>query len=710
MSDAPRRLPEVRTLYDILPKGTEGGKEFSRIVDLLIFHEARRSGNRTSLFNDSAGDYRGLDSFAGGVFRKEGPTGHQYKFYPSPLSAEHRANIEESLLHAAKNQEELKLKKWILVTPNDFIESATRKGGGDVTWFEGLPAKHSLKFELEHWGHKNLLGLFLQTPFLCLFYYPELVDSGQSRRKTIADVRDRYDNSLTALYRDIQFVGMSVYKQEASRGVAIQEIYIPLTIMPDGVDPADPSHLRTDPLRLLEPGGRHVVLGDPGSGKSTLLRFLALAGMSKPLQKRYQAKPDKRLPLLVVLRKYADELKSNPDLGLVDYIPQNVQADLSLKGADLSFLEYYLESGQTILLFDGLDELPGPHFKQIIRDRVRTFLLTYPGNTSIVTSRIVGYDEPFSFDRKEFQHARISPLRLPEIEQFVRGWYRVRIENKAERERNIEDLLRILRDEEHVAIRQLAENPLLLTIVSLVHRIDAVLPDERVVLYQKCTETLLNTWHTWKYREIEPKNRGKIERRNRARMEAIAHWMHCRSAEASQNARAVVSYEDLCRFLTKYITDSERPTDSDHDPQDDAADFLDFIKKRAGLLVEAGDRQYSFVHLTFEEYLTATRIITVNEAEGVQGIWDTIAPHRANPRWHEVIRLLIAGLRSPDSQNALLQHLLSAPERGGAEVAELVGGLLLDGIEAAEARADEISERVLRAAINSETARTAVGI
>src|ERR1700719_1195554 len=107
MSDAPRRLPDVRTLYEILPKGTEGGKEFARIVDLLVFHEARRSGKRTSLFNDSAGDYRGLDSFSGGVFRKEGPTGYQYKFHPSPLSAEHRTNIEESLLLAAKNQKEL---------------------------------------------------------------------------------------------------------------------------------------------------------------------------------------------------------------------------------------------------------------------------------------------------------------------------------------------------------------------------------------------------------------------------------------------------------------------------------------------------------------------------------------------------------------------------------------------------------------------------
>ncbi len=59
----PKRLPEVKTLYEILPKGAQGGKEFARIVDLLLFHEARRTGANLMLFDDSAGDYLGLDSF-----------------------------------------------------------------------------------------------------------------------------------------------------------------------------------------------------------------------------------------------------------------------------------------------------------------------------------------------------------------------------------------------------------------------------------------------------------------------------------------------------------------------------------------------------------------------------------------------------------------------------------------------------------------------
>ena len=694
-----KRFPEVKTLYEMLPKGSEGGKEFARVVDLLLFHEARRAGKKIAIFSDVAGDYHGLDSFEGDVFRKHGTTGYQYKFYPSPLNTKHRKDIEECLKRTAESQKKLKIRRWMLVTPQDLTESSTRKDGGDVTWFEGLREKLNLKFELEHWGHKKILYLFLETPALCLFYYPELIPDGATRKKTIQDIRRRYNDNLNTLYSKIEFVGMSVYKHEAAKGVPMEHIYIPLAAVPEAADETNKNVTRIDPLTFLKSGSHNVVLGDPGSGKSTLLRFLALAGFSKSLQKRYKAESDDRLPILITLRRYADELKSQKNKSLIDYIQESIQGDFNLKNADFDFFEYYLESGKAILLFDGLDELPSSQFKKDVRDRIRTLITTYPGNTTVVTSRIVGYDNPFRFDEKEFVHQRLTHLQLPEIEQFVKDWYRVRIENKQERDANVNDLIRILRDEAYIAIRELAQNPLLLTIVALVHRIDAVLPDERIVLYQKCTETLLNSWHTWKYRDTEVRNRGKVERRNRRRMEAIAYWMHCLSGGTETNQRAVVPYADLRKFLTEHIDKTEKIRDRDNDPEDLADEFLEFVKKRAGLLIEIGDTQYSFVHLTFQEYLTASHIISSNEKEGVSGIWKIIKDHYLNSSWHEVIRLLIADLKSDDSQEFLIKKILS--ERvNGQQVARsrLLGGVLLDGIDPAEFRKEEIFGHLLDSA------------
>ncbi|GHO51453.1 NACHT domain-containing protein [Ktedonospora formicarum] len=692
-----KRLPEVKTLYDLLPKGTEGGKEFARIIDLLLFHEARRSGKNITIFNDAAGDYHGLDSFESEALRQEGTIGYQYKFYPSPLSPEHRQDIIQSLKKAARRKEQLKLRKWILITPQDLTESATRNAGGDVSWFNSLRGNLDLEFELEHWGHRKLQLFFLETPALCLFYYPELIGNGAARKKTIEDIRKRYNDNLPILYRDIQFVGMSIYKQEATKGIPMEHIYIPLKVIPEALVEQDTHVTYINPLSLLSQGSQHVLLGDPGSGKSTLLRFLALAGISKPLQERYQAPTDNRLPILIVLRRYADELKSRPNLPLIDYIQESIQADFTLKDADLNFFEYYLETGQTLLFFDGLDELPNPHFKQIIRDRIRTLITTYPGNTTIVTSRIVGYENPFQFDKKEFNHYRVAKLHLPEMEQFVRDWYRTRIENELEREINVKDLIRILDNKNHAAIYELAENPLLLTIIALVHRIDAILPDERAILYQKCTETLLNTWHTWKFRDQEIRNKGKVERRNRQRIEAIAYWMHYRGGDTSKTQWTVVSYEELREFLITHITKVEKLSDPDKDPEDIAEEFLEFVKKRAGLLIEIGDNQYSFVHLTFQEYLTSSYIIRMGEKDGVSSIWGAIKDHCNNPRWYEIIRLIVAELRNDESQQFIIDKLLRKEDIIPSIVnSHILGGLLLDGIEAAEIYKIEIIKLLIQ--------------
>jgi hypothetical protein len=223
----------------------------------------------------------------------------------------------KALSSAANTRKQTGLKKWILVTPEDLIESPTRQDGGDVTWFEGLRKKLARRITIEHWGHKSLLALFLDTTTLCLYYYPELVAEGSERRHTIQDIERRYQDNLATLYREIIFVGMSVYKPEATNGIPMEHIYIPLTVVPNAAteDASDVS--RVDPLKLARNHGKYVILGDPGSGKSTLLRFLALVGRSQALQARGGAAPDDRLPILVTLRRYADELKARSNLSLL---------------------------------------------------------------------------------------------------------------------------------------------------------------------------------------------------------------------------------------------------------------------------------------------------------------------------------------------------------------------------------------------------------
>ena len=120
--------------------------------------------------------------------------------------------------------------------------------------------------------------------------------------------------------------------------------------------------------------------------------------------------------------------------------------------------------------------------------------------------------------------------------------------------------------------------------------------------------------------------------------------------------------------------------------------FLRFVKERAGLLIEVGDGLYSFVHLTFQEYLTATHLRKSGETAGMGVIWELIEERCSDSRWHEVIRLLVGSLERTESQEYLLKRVL--PKQGDNHYwqrALLVGGCLLDSIDAAE----EIQEAIL---------------
>jgi hypothetical protein len=704
-----KRIHETKSLYEILPsKNASSGREFARIINLLLFHDARRNGRTITIFDDRSGDYYGLDAFEHHHEKKI--IGFQHKFFPSPLTDEHRQQIKKSLEKTiiAVKRNQLTLKKWVLITPQDFIESNTRKSGGDVTWFEELRKENREFFDMEHWGHSQIQAFFIDTPSIGLYYYPELFDEGITQQKTIKEIRARYDECIEKEFGNIEFVGMSVYKSDATRSIPIESIYIPLSIIPNNLDETNSGSLRQNPLELLERDTKHIILGDPGSGKSTLLKFLALYGISTSLQKKFGHDnvsfcKDERLPLRIILRSYAKAAESTPNLSILDYIQQKITSDFSLPGVTKNFFEYYLESGKTILLFDGLDELPSPQFKKDIRDKINYLSTTYPGNTIIVTSRIYGYDKDFQFNEKDYIHHRLAKLKIEEIEQFITEWYHGQIGSIQDQLEYRDSLLKIIRNDSHVAIRELAKNPLLLTIIVLVHRIDAVLPDQRHVLYQKCTETLLNTWHTWKFYNRENLHRVRDDRLNMLRMQAIAYWMHHQISKAESGRQAVVSYKELHDYLTQHIMKEKRlDPEKNYEPEDIATVFIEFIQDRAGLLIEIGDLQFSFIHLTFQEYLTAMNIKTISELNGVTNAWKKEISARCNdPNWREVLRLLIASYGSDDSQEYLIKKIIDT-DKIDQRNAQLLGGLLLDGVESAIMMKEEIILRVLLACLETK--------
>jgi len=172
-------IPNTSTLYQRIKKGSEGGQEFARIMNLILIAESKDNNQLYDSSDDAAGDFKGVDAIQHGKDNFfDHQKGYQFKFYPSRLTPNHRHEIKSSLKNAIKNFEFME--EWILVTPEDWIKY-------DMEWFDKLKKEYEndsilnaggrirpFRFRLRHWGHTEIIELALKHPHIGRHYFPEL--------------------------------------------------------------------------------------------------------------------------------------------------------------------------------------------------------------------------------------------------------------------------------------------------------------------------------------------------------------------------------------------------------------------------------------------------------------------------------------------------------------------------------------------------------
>jgi formylglycine-generating enzyme required for sulfatase activity len=444
---------------------------------------------------------------------------------------------------------------------------------------------------------------------------------------------------------------------------------------------------------------RLVLTGDPGSGKSTFASYLALclAVHGLPVEERpFALIPEKHLPgwsgdvwplpLRVTLREFARELPPDARRGSADRLWQHIEGRLAPLSECRDMLKEALLTGGALVVLDGLDEVPEVSAgrkvspRRLVLQAVEDFALrAFPDARCLVTCRVASYVSLWTLPG--FDVAPLAEFGWEKRDLFCRLWY-TELARRGQLETGkvggkVAGLQGAIRRPD---LARMAGNPLLLTVMALVHAREPGLPEARALLYERCVDVLLWLWERRKEEEGRPADllallqEAGVDRTFFVRaLDRLAYDVHREGG--SQDGEADIRASVL-----------ERRLEVLHPRRDPgwARRAATFIRERAGLLVERRadevDPVLAFPHRTFQEYLAACWL---TEGEDTASRAAELA--REGDYWWEVVKLAAGRLlyveRKVAQPLALLDWLCPEGEPSGEgawRLARLAGEVLLE--------------------------------
>jgi predicted NACHT family NTPase/HEAT repeat protein len=484
-----------------------------------------------------------------------------------------------------------------------------------------------------------------------------------------------YFKQLANWFDDVKFAGIAVEGQEIEKSEKLAQIFVMADVweevniysrldIPEWEEGKNLQHLQRETrsgrkflasqLLNQNQSNKFVLLGAPGSGKTTLLSFFAvMLAQNYPEKLGWNSGID-CLPILINIRDFA----RLSDINLLDYARQFAEKTMSVKPLPEGFFEYWLADGRAMILLDGLDEVVEESKRYAVVKQIENFLGQYHQNLAIITSRPAGYKRDF-FNTSEFEHYQLQLFDNPKVNEFINRWYDSRVRDAAEAQRRKDSIKKAL--DENDRIKLLARNPLLLTIIALIHRYQAVLPRARHKLYEKAVETLLKCWDANKNLTEQSVFKCLDADDLRRLMEILAYWIHTQGSTDNPEGGTLIVKDDLLDQLTQNIKTKKQV--ERFQAKEEAKRFVDFIQQRTGLLNEQGQDLYAFVHKTFQEYLCAQQIgYLADDNDDFEFVLKQIREHLHDPHWREVLLLLIAQQKPKKAAKAMRAILAANSE------------------------------------------------
>lgn len=477
----------------------------------------------------------------------------------------------------------------------------------------------------------------------------KLIESKFKSNFSLSSFLEQYHSSLENNYSQLSFIGLGLdLSIKKGKRKKLEDLFVEPNF---SVDKSDRKKLKKSEVSLgdtksvllediFEFDSNLIILGNPGSGKSILTKYLSL----KLIHKDKSIFSDKnlcdRIPFRIELRKYYAFKKENHG-GLLKYLSVLMEIEYSISNVLLEDIEKIIEDNQTLILFDGLDEIFDVNDKIIIKNDIENFVTRYSNARTIVTSRIIGYDDAALIEKNAVR-LTINNFSESQIEEYIKNWYLVEEEDQNVREKEIEDFLA----KKEMIDEELISNPLLLSLIVILYRNNLKVPESKLEIYQSCTKTLVDKWDLSKAIEINiPED---IYKRKDTVFADLAYWQY--KELSKKNGK--VTYQRAKNTVGRSLTEKLKIAD-DFTSDYFSEQFMLYAQKRSLYF------DNNFTHKTFLEYFTAFWIFSnIEKKHKKEDRDDLIKEYITNPYWHIVLELLINLIDKDQADNEIIDDLV----------------------------------------------------
>lgn len=471
----------------------------------------------------------------------------------------------------------------------------------------------------------------------------------------IGDIEQRYLDFVRREHGRLKLFG---FLSQANIDVATLEVFVSLRFAEYGREmdlrqlpaPEERDDRNLTPPEVL---GRAIqkkkalLLGGPGSGKTTLLKYFSICCLDANERGRIHLRQP-LIPILIPLRQI------DPAMPFVETLA--IWAKTNNQNLSPALLENWLHRRGALVLLDGLDEVSDLKTRRQVCEWIDKASPAFPASTFVITCRFTGYREAEGVTlQTPLVRADVLDFNLEQQRLFLRQWFRAaRLESLDERESNepahlpeleheattqADAMLEFLGREKSRSLREMASVPVLLQIMAIIWREQGSLSGERVELYSRCMDFLLD--HRDKAKKIEPLlSAGKA----RLVLRPLALWMH---ADWQKDEAPAAEVEKQLAEKLQAVK-----------PGLSTAEFLESLRDRAGVLVGSGADTYTFQHKSFREFLAAAEIAN-------RGAADLLVENFGVDWWQETL-LFSAGHTGPEIFPLFLESFLKHEKNGGA--------------------------------------------